>query len=61
MHTMDGNEAHGEKAIWELHKNVTCCLSKLLEATLHRPAIVRPHNPIPQTIQLRRTIHAGHW
>ena len=31
-----------EKAWWELHKNATCCLDRILEATPFKTAAVRP-------------------
>ena len=41
MHYVDTNKMHGEKAWWELHKNATCCLEQILEATAYKTAAVR--------------------
>ena len=42
MHDMDTNEADGEEARWQLHKNVASNIKQVLEATLHKAAAVRP-------------------
>ena len=33
MHHMNGNKMHGEKARWELYKNVMCCFEQILKVT----------------------------
>ena len=33
MHYMNANKTHGEKARWELHKNVMCCFPQILCST----------------------------
>ena len=35
MCILDADKAYGEKARWELHKNVTSCIEQILEATSH--------------------------
>ena len=42
MHDMDANEADGEEARRQLHKNVASNIKQVLEATLHKEAAVRP-------------------
>ena len=34
-HHMEFNKNHGEKALWGLHKNVTCYIEQILEAALY--------------------------
>ena len=36
------NETIGEKAWWELHKNVKCFFFQILEATPYKTAVVQP-------------------
>ena len=36
QHHFDFNEASGEKAWWEPHKNVVCCYEQILGAELHK-------------------------
>ena len=38
MHHLNTNEAHGEKARCELHKNAMCCFEQILEAKPHKRA-----------------------
>ena len=40
---VDANENNGEKARWDLYKNVTCCFEQMLEATTNKIAVVRLH------------------
>ena len=49
------NKMLGEKAGWELYKDVACCFEQISEAALysHLP-------PILQTIQDWQTRHTGH-
>ena len=35
-------EITGEKARWELHKDVACCFEQILEAAAYKTAVVRP-------------------
>ena len=39
---MDVNKTHRDKARWELHKNVKCCLEQILEAIPHKTAAIWP-------------------
>ena len=41
-------------------KNATCNLEQVLAATPHKTTTVRPPAPYHETIQVRRTRHAGH-
>ena len=42
MHHMDADEAHREKALWQLHKNAASYIEQILEATSHKTAAVQP-------------------
>ena len=42
MHHMNAEKTHREKALRELHKNVTNYTEQILEATLHETTAVRP-------------------
>ena len=42
------------------NKNVMSCIEKVLEATPHKTAAVRPPTTHHKTIQIKRTRHAGH-
>ena len=57
---MDPNKTAGEEARRQLHKNATCNLEQVLAATPHKTPTVRPPTPYHETIQVRRTTHAGH-
>ena len=52
QHHMDPNKALGEKARWDLHKNVACCLEQILEAVSHKKIAV-------QTLAFNYTKHLG--
>ena len=52
-------ETLGEKARWELYKDVVCCFDQILKAILNKTAIVRPHTPC-LTYHQRRARHVGH-
>ena len=43
---MDINKMHGEKASWELHKNVMCCFGHILEAAPHKIAAVQAKDKV---------------
>ena len=55
---MDADEAYGEKAREQLHKNASSCSEQILVAASHKTASVQPL--ITKTIQIRRTRYAGH-
>ena len=42
LHHMDSNEKLGEKACWELHKDVVYCFEQIMVAALDKAAVVRP-------------------
>ena len=42
MHYLDANKTAGEKARWQLHKNVASNIEQVLEATPHKAPTVRP-------------------
>ena len=42
MHYMDANKTAGEKAWQQLHKNSASKIEQVLEAALHKAAVVRP-------------------
>ena len=42
MHHMDFNEAPGEKAWWELHKDAACRFEHIPEAAPYKAAVIRP-------------------
>ena len=61
MHYMQVKKAHGKRARWKLHNNAACCFEQLKEATPRKQHLFDGHfHPISQTVQLRRTRHAGH-
>ena len=37
---MDTYKTYKEKARWELHKNIVCCLEQILEVIFHKSAAV---------------------
>ena len=56
MHHMNANKTHGEKAKWELYKNVTCCFEQIKKTTPHKTATAYPHlppNPNSKTNKVR--------
>ena len=42
IHLLNSNKTHGEKAWWELHKNVTCYFEQIQETIPHKTSAVRP-------------------
>ena len=48
------------KTWWQLHKNTTSNIEPVLEATPQKIAAIRPPTTHHETIQVRRTRHAGH-
>ena len=60
MHYLDANKTAGEKARWQLHKNVTSNIEQVLAATPHKAPTIRPPASHHETIQVRRNRHAGH-
>ena len=61
MHYMFSNKTAGEEARRQLHKNAASNLEQVLAATPHKTPTCHGHlPPITKTIQVRRTIHAGH-
>ena len=57
---LDSNETLGEKAIYELHKNSTCCFEKSWKQYPIKLLLYSHLPPISQTIKVRRTRHVGH-
>ena len=57
---MDSNKTDGEEARRQLHKNAASNLEQVVAATPHKTPTVRPPASYHETIQARRTRHAGH-
>ena len=57
---MDSNKTAGEEARRQLHKNAASNLEQVLAATPHKTPTVRPPASYQETIQVRRSRHAGH-
>ena len=53
MHYMDANKMYGEKAWWQLHKNVVSNIEQVLEAAPNKAAAVRPLTTHHETIQVK--------
>ena len=56
---MDINKTQSEKARWEQHKNVICCLEQILEATLHKTANVQLPTSHLTNHPSKKTRHVG--
>ena len=57
---MDTNKTAGEEARQQLHKNAASNIEQVLAATPHKTPTIRPPASYHETIQIRRTRHAGH-
>ena len=42
MNHMDADKAHEEKTRQQLHKNISSCIEKILEAALHKTVVLWP-------------------
>ena len=57
---MDANKTAGEKARRQLHKNATSNIEQVLAQHPSRHQLYYHLSPTTKTIQIRRTVHAGH-
>ena len=44
MYVLDANKTAGEKATWQLHKNVASNIEHVLAATPHKVPTIQPPN-----------------